>query len=330
MPGVQHATTDWLPLGSAAVVDWKQLGASASVRGAMAFTARIGGEPVLLRTWTKETTTYYEFHFLAYEDMSGTIVVSTERPEDTRIRLTATIDVENRIGYSDISEFTQHPRTGLYGSIVRTVELSKGELRTDNVHSPTSAEAEIFEYAPESALLTHCGQWIAGLLGAVRAQLLDGEVADEPAAPAVSAPRPAPALPVKKRSSKRETMEAPPERAPEPPTPVPTPAPVKERPAAAKRASIGTLFATTNSGDSWEVTDQETFLGRSKQCSIVLKSQRVSRKHASITREDDGFYINDLGAANGIWAGTEKIDRERIVDGSEYIIGDVLVSFALS
>lgn len=321
-PGVQDATIDWLPLGSAAVIDWKQLGASASVRGAMAFGARIGGEPLLLRTWTNETTTYYEFHFLAYEDMSGTIVVSTERPEDTRIRLTATIDVEGRIGYSDISEFTQHARTGLYGSIVRTVDISNGDLKTDHLDSPTSAEAEIFEYAPESALLTNCGQWIGGLLDAVRAQLLDGEVAEDagPAEPA-RPPRSAPPPPAKKRSSKRETVEAPPER--------PTPSPPKER-APPKRASIGNLFATTNSGDSWEVTEQETFLGRSKQCSIVLKSQRVSRKHASITKEDDGFYINDLGAANGIWAGTEKIDRERIVDGSEYIIGDVLVSFSLS
>ena len=43
------------------------------------------------------------------------------------------------------------------------------------------------------------------------------------------------------------------------------------------------LFAATNTGDSWEVTDEETYIGRSKQCTIGLKSQRVSRKHASCT-----------------------------------------------
>lgn len=312
---VVHHQPDWLPLGSAALIDWKQLGRSASARGAMAFAARIGGEPVLLRTWTNETTTYYEFQFLAYEDMSGTLVVSTARPEDTRLRLTATLDVEHRIGYSDVSEFAQHARTGLYGSIVRTVEITTGDLPTDGLDSPTSAEAEIFEYAPESALLTSCGRWIAALLDCVRAQLLDGEEQVD-AGPSASAPTPSPA----KKRPKREPVEPPVERAAPPP----------EKPRAPKRPTIGTLYATTNSGDSWEVTDQETFLGRSKQCSIVLKSQRVSRKHASITREDDGYFINDLGAANGIWAGTEKIDREQIVDGAEYIIGDVLVSFSVS
>jgi predicted component of type VI protein secretion system len=124
--------------------------------------------------------------------------------------------------------------------------------------------------------------------------------------------------PEPKKRSKRATIEE--------PSSVPPPPKVEKRPA---RKALGKLFATTNSGDSWEISDAETFLGRSKQCSIVLKSQRVSRKHASVTKEDDGYYINDLGAANGIWAGTEKIDREKIADGAEYIIGDVLVSFSL-
>ena len=48
-----------------------------------------------------------------------------------------------------------------------------------------------------------------------------------------------------------------------------------------------------------------------------------------VRREPDGFYINDLGAANGIWSGTEKVDRQLILDGSEYIIGDVVLTFNL-
>ena len=317
------ALADWLPLGSAGLIDWKQLGRSASARGALAFVNRIGGEPVMLRTWTSENTTYFEFHFLAYEELFGTVVVSTSRPEDTRLRLTTTIDVEGRIGYSDISEFAQHGRTGLYGSIVRTVEVTSGDLKTDGLDNPTSAQAEIFEYAPESALLTACGGWITSLLDCVRAQILDGVEEDSagPSRPAAEPPvvEAEPEPPKKKKRPKRATVEEP-SSAPPPPKP--------ERPAARSKG-IGKLFATTNSGDSWEITDDETFLGRSKQCSIVLKSQRVSRKHASVTKEDDGYYINDLGAANGIWAGTEKIDREKIADGAEYIIGDVLVSFSL-
>jgi hypothetical protein len=103
-----------------------------------------------------------------------------------------------------------------------------------------------------------------------------------------------------------------------------------ERAQPASSGGVGKLNCTTNQGESFEITSEETFIGRSKQCAIVLKSQRVSRKHACVTKEADGFYINDLGAANGIWAGSEKIDREKIETGDEFIVGDVVLTFTLS
>ncbi len=335
----------WIPLGSAQLVDWKHLNRPQSARGATAWTSRIGSEPVLLRSWSNESTTFYEFYFLAHEGLNGTMVVSTSRPEPTRLRLKATIDVESRLGYSDIVEFQEHPLTGLHGSTIRTVEVSEGELHTERINNLTAAEAEILEYAPESALLTTCGWSIHSVLDAVRAQMLDGddvlehastghapprgermERMDTPAGEAPIAPPPKKErAPTPKPTSRpKETLEGPLEeprkKAPDPVEPVRA----KDKP---RKKMV--LVASTNTGDTWEISEPETFIGRSKQCAIVLKSQRVSRKHATVTMEEDGFYINDLGAANGIWAGTEKIDREKIEDGAEYIIGDVLVTFTL-
>jgi FHA domain len=351
----------WIPLGSAQLVDWKHLNRPQSARGATAWTARVGHEPVLLRSWSNESTTFYEFYFLAHEGLTGTMVVSSSRPEPTRLRLKATIDVEGRLGYSDIVEFQEHPLTGLHGSTIRSIEVSEGELRTERIHTLTSAEAEILEYAPESALLTTCGWWIHSVLEAVRAQVLDGEepmehVSASPRSSQLRLHRERPVARADSRLDEEEEEEEealpppPPPKKERPPTPKPnsrkqetlegpndevrvkklTPEPV-EPPRAKDKGSKKkmVLIASTNTGDTWEISDPETFIGRSKQCAIVLKSQRVSRKHATITMEDDGFYINDLGAANGIWAGTEKIDREKIEDGSEYIIGDVLVTFTL-
>jgi hypothetical protein len=350
-----RSMTPWIPLGSAQLVDWKHLNRPQSARGASAWASRIGSESVLLRSWSNESTTFYEFYFLAHEGLTGTMVVSTSRPEPTRLRLKATIDVEGRLGYSDIVEFQEHPLTGLHGSTVRTVEVSEGELRHERIDHLTAAEAEILEYAPESALLTGCGWWIHSVLDAVRAQMLDGEESASASAPA---PKERAAPPPQQRQQQRvveddfdDEVEAevepapPPPKKERPPTPKPqrqpketfegpadevkrkAPEPAKDKaPAKGKKQK---LIASTNTGDTWEISDPETFIGRSKQCAIVLKSQRVSRKHATITMEDDGFYINDLGAANGIWAGTEKIDREKIEDGAEYIIGDVLVTFSL-
>lgn len=377
----------WLPLGSAQVIDWKYMGRPASARGAAAWVTRVDGEPLLLRTWTNEATSYFEFQFLAFEDLGGTVVVSTSRPEPNRLRVQVTVDVPGRLGYSDQSELLEHSRTGLYGATLRTVDVTQGDLDPSRISPLTASAAEIFEFAPESALHTGCGEWFISLFSAIRGQLLDGEEAAAPAEkPARLAAAPAPsALPPKSSTGalpKKEPAAVPlrsvapapaPELElddddggePEPPPPAPAPIPkpastgqnaprrVREtveapapslpaapkaevrreplppsEPARSKKASgAGKLRASTNTGESWDLEDAETFIGRSKQCAVVLKSQRVSRKHASITREDDGYYINDLGAANGIWVGTEKIDREKIEDGSEYIIGDVLVTF---
>jgi hypothetical protein len=360
----ERTSSPWIPLGSAQLIDWKHLTRPASARGATAWAGRIGTDPVLLRSWSNESTTFYEFYFLSHEALSGTLVIATTRPEPTRLRLKATVDVEGRLAYTDTTELHEHPLTGLHGTSTRTFEVSAGDIDTGTISGLSAAEAEILEYAPESALLTTFGSWIHAVLESLRGHLMNGASAAAPVrsapvareAPEKRAPEkkaPPPIVDVEPEADFEPEMSdgggdldepdlpPPPEEKPKPVTAranretyegpssdnkkgTPTPKVVEP-----KKSKKRVLKASTNTGDNWEISDPETYIGRSKQCAIVLKSQRVSRKHATITMEDDGFYINDLGAANGIWAGTEKIDREKIEDGSEYIIGDVLVTFNL-
>ncbi len=326
MPSVSDPKT-WLPLGSAQIIDWKHLGRTPSARGATAWVMRLGGEPVMMRTWCNESTTFYEFFFLGHEAMAGSIIVSTHRADQTRLQVKVTVEIEGRLSYTETTELAEHSRTGLYGVTTRTME---GRVTPDRLETLTPAHAEIFEYAPESSLSTVCGVWLAELLkwtfeiaGQDGAMAVAAPVEAAPPAP----PMRAPALPDARNDGPRSA--AAPNRPVLVPDPAPGPPPPPEpSPPAIPRGVGGVLVARTSNGERWQVDGPETYMGRSKQCSIVLKSQRVSRKHASITREDDGFYINDLGAANGIWAGTDKVEREKIEDGSEYIIGDVLVSFS--
>jgi len=62
-----------------------------------------------------------------------------------------------------------------------------------------------------------------------------------------------------------------------------------------------TLHITTTDGriSSYQLLKQETTIGRSKQNDIVLLDQSVSRKHAKITRTDQGHLLSDLGSFNG-------------------------------
>jgi hypothetical protein len=349
------ATPDhaWLPLGNAQIIDWKHLDRDPSARGATAWVTSVGGESTLVRTWCEETTTttHFEFAVLAHPRLSGQVTVRVARPESHRLTVKIDAEVPGELAFAETAEFEEHPRTGLQGGVTREVAVESGSFDPAGNPGLTAAQVEILEYAPESALHTACGRWLAGILERVCAHVVEGdsdaprgelparargapeprrpELEPGPAAEPASAPGPEP------RSSseaRRGPEPEPPRPQPAAPTPppqrAPTPLPPREPTPAPARASR--LFASTSAGDSWELVDDETYIGRSKQCSIVLKSQRVSRKHASVTREAEGWFINDMGAANGIWAGTDKIDREVIEDGAEYIIGDVVLTFTYS
>ena len=62
-----------------------------------------------------------------------------------------------------------------------------------------------------------------------------------------------------------------------------------------------TLYITTTDGRicSFQLLKQETTIGRSKENDIVLLDHTVSRKHAKITKTDQGHLLSDLGSFNG-------------------------------
>ena len=69
------------------------------------------------------------------------------------------------------------------------------------------------------------------------------------------------------------------------------------------------------------VVERERFLiGRGRHCDLVIDSAKVSREHAVIQRELDGWWIEDLGSSNGTWFAQERVERRRIADGDEYFI----------
>src|SRR5262245_51257004 len=116
-------SSTWLPLGSALVVDWKHLGRPASARGATAWVAHLDGDPVLLRAWGEETTSYFDFVFLTDERLSGTIVVACARSDGGRLRVKVGLEIEGHLAYNDTNDFKEHPRTMLLSSSNRSLEI---------------------------------------------------------------------------------------------------------------------------------------------------------------------------------------------------------------
>ena len=69
-------------------------------------------------------------------------------------------------------------------------------------------------------------------------------------------------------------------------------------------------------------------LGRDKGSQIVLADMSVSRKHAEIVADMDGFYVHDLASSNGIQVNHTRISSPyRLSDGDTITIGNVSLYF---
>jgi hypothetical protein len=68
-------------------------------------------------------------------------------------------------------------------------------------------------------------------------------------------------------------------------------------------------------------------VGRSDENDVVIPDPNVSRRHARLSRLDNGFVVEDLGSTNGTLLDGAPIDRERIEDGDELTFGQSVARF---
>ena len=80
------------------------------------------------------------------------------------------------------------------------------------------------------------------------------------------------------------------------------------------------LHLTGEAGLLATVTGDRFIIGRGRHCDLVIDSAKVSREHAAIQREPDGWWIEDLGSSNGTWFDKRRISKRQVVDGDEYYI----------
>jgi pSer/pThr/pTyr-binding forkhead associated (FHA) protein len=69
-------------------------------------------------------------------------------------------------------------------------------------------------------------------------------------------------------------------------------------------------------------------LGRDNTCDITLAEVAASRKHAEVFPSPDGFYIRDLGSANGVIVNQVRIDNPYLlVHGDRILIGGIVIFY---
>jgi signal transduction histidine kinase len=68
-------------------------------------------------------------------------------------------------------------------------------------------------------------------------------------------------------------------------------------------------------------------LGRDATNRIQLEDNEVSRRHAEIRRDDEGYLIADLASSNGSFVNGEKIDERLLINGDRVQLGRSLLIF---
>lgn len=77
--------------------------------------------------------------------------------------------------------------------------------------------------------------------------------------------------------------------------------------------------------------EQPILVGRSSDCQIVVRDERVSRKHARLSSQEGTWVVEDLGSRNGTQVGEATIQgSHELVDGQTIHVGGCAITYALS
>jgi len=82
-----------------------------------------------------------------------------------------------------------------------------------------------------------------------------------------------------------------------------------------------------NAGSRFVLDQETTHVGRHPESDIFLDDITVSRRHAEIVRQGDGYAVRDVGSLNGTYLNRERIEDASLDNGDEVQIGKFKLVF---
>jgi len=82
-----------------------------------------------------------------------------------------------------------------------------------------------------------------------------------------------------------------------------------------------------NAGSKFALEGDITRAGRHPNSDIFLDDITVSRRHAEVVRQDEGYQVRDAGSLNGTYLNRERIDEAPLANGDELQIGKFRLVF---
>jgi pSer/pThr/pTyr-binding forkhead associated (FHA) protein len=80
-------------------------------------------------------------------------------------------------------------------------------------------------------------------------------------------------------------------------------------------------------GSRYLLDQNQTVAGRHPDADIFLDDVTVSRRHASFDRAGNIFIVSDLGSMNGTYVDSQRVDKQRLINGMEIMIGKFRLTF---
>lgn len=93
-------------------------------------------------------------------------------------------------------------------------------------------------------------------------------------------------------------------------------------------AAAGSLVLPT--GQRFTLGEHTVTVGRRPESNIVLGDPKVSRNHAEIRPQGDGYIVVDLGSTNGTTVNGVRIGERQLRDGDEIRFGSTQIRFEAS
>jgi pSer/pThr/pTyr-binding forkhead associated (FHA) protein len=84
-------------------------------------------------------------------------------------------------------------------------------------------------------------------------------------------------------------------------------------------------------GKTYVLGDKEVVVGRHADCDLVIADPLLSRKHCSITIDEEGdFCIEDRGSTNFTFLNSRKLEgKSKLHYGDRIVMGDTILRFYL-
>jgi predicted component of type VI protein secretion system len=76
---------------------------------------------------------------------------------------------------------------------------------------------------------------------------------------------------------------------------------------------------------SFALGSEPVMVGRGPECGIRSQDKRVSRMHARYFVEQGSLWVEDLGSANGIFVGPNKVQRAPVPIGEIILVGSLMI-----